>query len=84
MNIYIETYGCTANKSDESIVKGLLIKNSYSSEELIGKQIAVLVNLEPRKIRGQLSQGMLLAAQGSDRVSVLTTDKEVGPGSQIR
>ena len=28
MNIYIETYGCTANKSDESIVKGLLIKNS--------------------------------------------------------
>ena len=28
MNIYIETYGCTANKSDESIIKGILLKNS--------------------------------------------------------
>ena len=60
------------------------IKNSYSADELAGKQIAVLTNLEPRKIRGQLSEGMLLAAQGSERISILTTDKEVEPGSQIR
>jgi len=60
------------------------IKNSYHPEELTGKQIVVLTNLEPRSIRGQVSEGMLLAAQGKDFVSILVPDKEVEPGSQVR
>jgi methionine--tRNA ligase beta chain len=60
------------------------IKSSYTGDELIGKQIAVLTNLEARKIRGELSEGMLLAAQGTNCLSVLTLDKSVEPGSKIR
>jgi len=43
MNIYIETYGCTANKSDESIVKGLLIKNSYRLINNIEKSDIIVI-----------------------------------------
>ena len=60
------------------------IKESYAPEELPGKQIAVLANLEPRKIRGVFSQGMILAAQGKDGISLLVSDKGVEPGSTIR
>lgn len=60
------------------------IKGFYSPQELAGKHIVVLANLEPRRIRGQVSEGMLLAAQGNDRISALVPDKEVEPGSQVR
>ena len=60
------------------------IRTNYLPDELIGKHIAVLTNLQPRTIRGQLSQGMLLAASGSQGVSVLTLDKPAEPGSVIK
>jgi methionyl-tRNA synthetase len=60
------------------------IRAAYSPADLVGKQIAVLTNLEPREIRGQISQGMLLAAQGSQGVSLLIPDKNVEAGSLIR
>ena len=56
-------------------------------EGLIGKNVVLVANLEPRKMRGLESQGMLLAAsymEGADRkVVVLTTDLPVPPGSTI-
>lgn len=56
-------------------------------EGLLGRSIVVVANLEPRKMRGMESQGMLLAAsypEGDDRkVVILTTDLEVPPGSTI-
>jgi methionyl-tRNA synthetase len=55
----------------------------YKPEELIGKKIAVLINLEPKKLRGVLSEGMLLAAVEGDQVSVLTPDKDVESGAKI-
>ncbi|MBU2634650.1 MAG: hypothetical protein KJ674_05425 [Nanoarchaeota archaeon] len=58
------------------------IRNDYSKEDLIGKKIIVLCNLEQMKIRGVLSEGMLLAAQ-DDKVSLLTVDKDVKEGSKI-
>lgn len=60
------------------------IKNFYSKEELKDKLIVVLVNLEPKPLRGVVSEGMLLAAQDNNTVSILTPDKKVEPGSIIR
>ena len=61
-----------------------VIAQYYETEELINKQIPVLVNLEPRKIRGVESQGMLLAAAEGEAPILLHPDKEVSPGSLIR
>jgi methionine--tRNA ligase beta chain len=54
-------------------------------EELIGRQIVVVANLEPRMMRGQISQGMLLAATdaASGRVVVLGPYEAVAPGSKV-
>ena len=59
------------------------IRNHYTPEELIGKQIIVVANLQTAKLRGLESQGMLLAASDEDRVIILTPDKPVQPGSQV-
>jgi len=67
------------------IVAGL--KAYMTAESLVGKQVVVVTNLEPRKMRGLESNGMLLAASYvSDEqrsVVVLTTDREVPPGSEV-
>ena len=60
------------------------IKEQYSPEALIDKNIVVVYNLEPAKIRGIQSQGMLLAASDKEKVVLLTTDKDVNAGSKIR
>ena len=60
------------------------IKKFYSKEELEGKQVIVVANLEPAKLRGVESQGMLLAAIDSEeKITIVTTDKEVKEGSKI-
>ena len=61
------------------------IKKYYKKEELIGRQIIVIVNLEPRKMKGFESQGMLLAAVGKDEdVCVLISpEKSVKSGLKI-
>lgn len=65
------------------IVSG--IAQWYKVEDLVGKQVPVLVNLEPRTFRGVQSQGMILAAAGDDDSAVLLhPDKDVPPGSKIR
>ena len=65
------------------LVAGL--KGHYAPDELVGKDIIVVVNLAPRKMRGQLSQGMLLAAVSDDQaqVRVLTPAGDVPPGSRV-
>jgi methionyl-tRNA synthetase len=55
----------------------------YEQKELIGKKIVMLANLEPRKMRGITSQGMLLAAVEGKVVSVLTPDKDLPSGAKI-
>jgi methionyl-tRNA synthetase len=68
---------------ERTIVAG--VKLYYTKEELVGKKIAVVANLEPRKLRGILSHGMLLAASNEDKSSVvlLTLDKDIPNGSRI-
>lgn len=54
-------------------------------EKLIGKQVLYIVNLEPRKIKGYESHGMLMAVDGLDGKPVfLTPEVEVGVGSKVR
>jgi tRNA-binding protein len=67
---------------DRQIVAG--IRNHYKPEELIGKRIVIVNNLAPAVLRGVESQGMLLAAKDGDKVVVLTTEKDVQPGSKIQ
>ncbi len=62
-----------------TLVAGL--KSYYSKEEMTGKQVVIVANLEPAKLRGIESQGMVLAAEDSDIVSLLITDSE--PGTQV-
>ena len=59
------------------------IRNHYTPEELIGRQIVVVANLEPAKLRGLESQGMLLAASDEGRVVILMPDKTVQPGAKV-
>lgn len=54
-------------------------------ESMVGKLVIVVANLQPAKIRGLESQGMLLAAENdSGELSLLTVDKEIGTGARIR
>ena len=55
----------------------------YTVEELVGKVIPVLVNLKPAKIFGQMSYGMLLAAEVGDECVLLTTDRDIENGARI-
>jgi len=59
------------------------IKRWYKPEELEGKYIILVANLEPRKIRGLESQGMLLATIDTEKPILLTVEEEVPPGSKI-
>ena len=59
------------------------IRNHYTPEELVGKQIVIVANLETAKLRGVESQGMLLAASDEGRVIVLTPEKSVPAGAKI-
>ncbi len=67
---------------EKQLVAG--IKNHYSIEELVGKKIIVVNNLAPAVLRGVESQGMLLAARDGDEVVLLTTEKDVTPGSRVQ
>ncbi|NHI91394.1 MAG: methionine--tRNA ligase [Candidatus Lokiarchaeota archaeon] len=59
------------------------IGEQYESKDLIDKKIVVLTNLEPKKIRGELSNGMLLAADIDGKPILLIPDKDVPSGSKI-
>lgn len=60
------------------------IKAFYQPEELIGKQVPILTNLEPKKMLGLESQGMLLAADVDGRAVLLHPDRQTPAGSKIR
>lgn len=59
------------------------IKDRYAKEELLNKLVVVVANLEPKSIAGFLSEGMLLAGEDGDILSLITPDRELRPGSRI-
>jgi methionyl-tRNA synthetase len=65
------------------VVAGIL--GSYAPEQLVGRKVALLVNLKPAKLMGVESQGMILAAEDAEGKSVLLQpERDVAPGSKIR
>ena len=60
------------------------IRKSYQPEQLIGRRIVMIKNLEPAMIRGEESQGMILAASDEAGISVLSPDREVALGSKVK
>jgi methionine--tRNA ligase beta chain len=59
------------------------IAKFYKPEELVGKSVVMIVNLESRTILGLESQGMVLAVKDGVNLSVLVPEKEIIPGSKI-
>ena len=60
------------------------IKKSYLKEDLVGKKVIVIKNLEPAIIRGKESNGMVLAASGENGPVVLSPEKDVAVGSVVK
>lgn len=67
---------------EKQLVAG--IRPYYPAEELIGRQVIIVDNLEPRSVRGVESQGMLLAASDDEGLSILSLDKPRKPGSIVK
>ncbi|MGI6219905.1 MAG: methionine--tRNA ligase [Bacteroidaceae bacterium] len=66
-----------------TIVSG--IAKHYQPEELVGKQICFIANLAPRKLKGIVSEGMILSAENFDgSLSVISPQREVKPGSEVK
>ncbi|MCI0652643.1 MAG: methionine--tRNA ligase subunit beta [Planctomycetes bacterium] len=67
---------------ERRIVAG--IRPHFTPDELVGRTVIVVWNLEPAIIRGVTSQGMLLAVSDGDAVALLTTDRPVTPGLRVK
>lgn len=68
---------------ERQIVSG--IAKWYKPEDLVGKKVIVVSNLKPAKLRGELSEGMILAAdKSSDEASVIFVDESIPSGAKIR
>jgi methionyl-tRNA synthetase len=73
----------STGSAERTIVAGILLE--YPPAELVGKRIVIVANLKPSKLMGVESRGMLLAATDPDgRVVLLTPEKPVAPGSQVK
>ena len=69
--------------STRTVCAGL--KEHYSVDDLVGKSVIFVANLKPRKLRGIMSEGMMLAAEDSEgKVTLLTTDSDIVAGSGVR
>jgi methionine--tRNA ligase beta chain len=68
-------------EEERQIVAGL--GKEYSADDLVNKEIVVLANLEPKKLMGYESQGMLLAAVDDGKPILLKPEKDVSPGTKI-
>ena len=69
--------------STRTIVSG--IAKHYEPSELVGKQVCFIANFPPRKLKGIVSEGMILSAENYDgNLSVITPMREVKPGSEVK
>lgn len=66
----------------KQIVAG--IGNTYEPDFLIGKELPIVCNLEPRMLMGLESQGMILAADSGEGPVIMFPEREVPPGSEVK
>ena len=69
-------------KEVRQIVAG--IRKAYTPEQLIGRKVILIANLEPVVLRGEQSNGMLLAASDANGLSLLSLDKDIATGSIVK
>ncbi|MGO4890205.1 methionine--tRNA ligase [Anaerobacillus sp. MEB173] len=60
------------------------IAKYYKPEDLVGRKVICVTNLKPIKLRGELSQGMILAASNNDQLTLATVDQNLPNGSQVK
>ncbi|OGF69654.1 methionine--tRNA ligase subunit beta [Candidatus Giovannonibacteria bacterium RIFCSPLOWO2_02_FULL_45_14] len=72
----------TGSGQERQIIAG--IGKSYGAENLVGKEIVIVANLEPRALMGLESQGMLLAADNEGQPVLLAPDAEIPAGSIVK
>lgn len=70
------------DKEERQIIAG--IGKFYEPSDLINKLIVVVFNLEPKKIMGLESEGMLLAASNENKLSLIVPEKEIEDGSKVK
>jgi methionyl-tRNA synthetase len=77
-------YVITVDLGDKTkqVVAG--IRNSYKKEDLVGRQVVLVDNLDPVTLRGVESQGMILAASDESGHSIVTLDREMKLGSIVK
>jgi methionyl-tRNA synthetase len=75
-------------KIDDGLQKRTIISGIaayYKPEELIGKQVCFIANLAPRKLKGIVSEGMILSAEDANgQLAVIMPEKTVKPGSEVK
>ncbi|MDO8675644.1 MAG: hypothetical protein Q7K71_05990 [Candidatus Omnitrophota bacterium] len=69
-------------KDVRQVVAG--IRKAYTPEQLVGRRVILVANLEPAVIRGETSNGMLLAASDENGMALLMPDKDVALGSIVK
>ena len=79
--LYVLLVDMGKGENPRQIVSGL--KDDYKLKDLVGKKIVVFTNLQPTKIRGIESNGMLLAAEFKKKVSLLQPDQDIETGAKI-
>ena len=67
---------------ERTIVAG--IKQHYNPKDLVGKKVIVVANLQPRTLRGIISEGMVLAAVDGDQVVLLQPEKDIPSGAKVQ
>lgn len=65
-----------------TVVSGIAIH--YSPDELIGKKVILVANLKPAKLRGIVSQGMILAASDAEQLEVIMLNKDIESGNPVK
>jgi methionyl-tRNA synthetase len=68
---------------DESRTVVAGIAEHYRAEELVGKKVVIVANLEPARLMGIESRGMLLAGSAEGRLAILILDRDLPPGARI-
>jgi methionine--tRNA ligase beta chain len=66
----------------KSIVAG--IKDRYTKEQLLGRKVVIVANLEAKNIAGFVSEGMILAAEDGANLSLLQPDNDILQGTKVR
>jgi methionyl-tRNA synthetase len=70
-------------EEERQLVAG--IAQHYSPEEIVGKKVVIVANLEPAKIRGLESQGMILAASTEDgKLSIVSPERDIASGAKVK